>query len=226
MNPNSIENWSFLPGDNALPKAVQKQNKWSRRNDSTVLDYQKNQLLKALHHVKNRGHAVDAGANYGIMSYHLSNSFKFVSAFEIEPNIASCLKENMERFDCKNVIVYDHGLGDKESAVALKYIKNSFATHIDPILENGSCKIKTIDSFNFTSCDFIKIDCEGYEPHIIQGAEATIKKFCPVILMEDKGLSANYGLKENAAESLLVSWGYKKLISFKKDCIMTYGRKT
>lgn len=226
MNPNLIENWSFLPNDNALPKAIQKQNKWSRRNNSTVLDYQKNQLMQALRYVKQNEHAIDAGANYGIMSYHLSKSFKFVSAFEIDSKIAVCLKENMNKFGCKNVKVYDHGLGDKESKVSLKYIKNSFATHVDPVSQEGSFEVKAIDSFDFAACDFIKIDCEGYEPHIIQGAELTIKKFHPAILMEDKGLSANYGLKEDAAESLLRSWGYEKLISFKKDCIMTYGRKT
>ena len=226
MNPNLVENWSVLDQDNALAKAIQKQNKWSHRQDSKVLDYQKNQLIQALKYVKKFSSAIDAGANYGIMSYHLSKTFDKVYAFEIDDAVRNCLSDNMKKFNCTNVEILSCGLGDKESNTSLKYIKNSFATHVDPNVDDGEYLVKTIDSFNFSSCDFIKIDCEGYEPHIIKGGEQTIKRFQPVILMEDKGLSANYGLRENEAELLLTSWGYKRVISFKKDCIMAYGRKT
>lgn len=226
MNPNLVENWAVLDQDNALTKAIQKQNKWSHRQDSKVLDYQKNQLVQALKYVKQFTTAIDAGANYGIMSYHLSDFFDKVYAFEIDNAVRNCLSQNMQKFNCTNVEILSCGLGDKESNASLKYIKNSFATHVDPDINDGKYLVKTIDSFNFSSCGFIKIDCEGYEPHIIKGGEQTIKRFQPVILMEDKGLSANYGLKENEAEILLTAWGYKRVISFKKDCIMAYGRKT
>jgi hypothetical protein len=48
----------------------------------------------------------------------------------------------------------------------------------------GSVAVSTIDSFGITQCDFMKIDVEGMELHVLQGAENTIEKFRPVIAVE------------------------------------------
>jgi len=224
MKADKVENWSFVEGDNALQKAIEKQNKWTRKSNSTLLDYQKDQLLQALRFVKKFDSAVDAGANYGLMSYHLSSRFNKVHAFEIDTQVSKCLVENVKKFNLENVIVYEHGLGDKERTVDLKYSKNSFATQVDPEKDQGNFLIKTLDSLNLKACDFIKIDCEGYEPHIIRGGEETIKQYRPVIIMEDKNLSEIYGEDGQNSVKILESWGYKKAVQFKKDCIMTYGK--
>lgn len=230
MDPKKLENWSVVESDNALAKAIQKQNKWSRTTLSNVLDYQKEHIVTAVRLCKNFNLAIDAGANYGLMSYHLSQKFKTVHAFEIDNSVRHCLNENVKRFKMSNVQTYDCGLGNKEESVNLVYQKNSFATRVDPNNKQGSFSIKTIDSFNFQQCDLIKIDCEGYEPFILLGAENTIKKNKPVILMEDKNLSESYGADGQESVKILECWGYKKAHSFKKDCIMTfqgtqYGKK-
>lgn len=224
MKADKVENWSVVEGDVALPKSVQKQIKWTGNKSSTILDYQKDQLLKALSFVTKFDTAIDAGANYGLMSYHLNSRFKKIHAFEVESKVCQCLKENVRRFNLDNVTVYDYGLGDEEKTVSLRYNKHSFATHVDPEIKEGEFQIKTLDSLNLDSCDFIKIDCEGYEPHIIRGGEQTIKKFKPVIIMEDKNLSEIYGEDGQSSVNILESWGYKKAVQFKKDCIMTYGK--
>ena len=223
MKADKVENWCVVDGDNALAKSVEKQIKWSRNRNSTLLDYQKDQLLKAVSFVKTFNVAVDAGANYGLMSYHLNSRFKKVHAFEVDKKVCNCLVENVRRFDLNNVVVHNHGLGDQEKSVSLRYNKNSFATHVDPDSNEGEFQIKTLDSLSLTACDFIKIDCEGYEPHIIRGGEQTIKKFRPVIIMEDKNLSEIYGEDGQSSVKILENWGYKKVVQFKKDCIMAYG---
>lgn len=223
MKADKVENWCTVEGDKALPKSVEKQIKWTRNKNSTILDYQKDQLLKALSFVTKFNVAVDAGANYGLMSYHLNPMFKKVHAFEVESNVRSCLKENINRFSLGNVVVHDFGLGDVEKTVSLRYNKHSFATHVDPSTNDGDYQIKTLDSLNLEDCNFIKIDCEGYEPHIIRGGEQTIKKYRPAIIMEDKNLSEIYGEDGQNSVKILESWGYKKVVQFKKDCIMTYG---
>jgi Methyltransferase FkbM domain len=45
--------------------------------------------------------------------------------------------------------------------------------------------VVTIDSLNLTACDLIKIDCDGPELAILQGAEATIARCRPVIYCEN-----------------------------------------
>lgn len=225
IDPKKLENWSVVENDNALAKAIQKQNKWSRTTVSNVLDYQRQHIITAMNFCKNFDTAIDAGANYGLMSYHISQKFKAVHAFEIDDSVRKCLQENVKKFNMTNVRIYDCGLGHVEESVDLVYQKNSFATRIDPEKKHGKFLVKSIDSFNFKNCNLIKIDCEGYEPFILLGGENTIKTYKPVILMEDKNLSESYGAPGQRSVQLLESWGYKKSHSFKKDCIMTYQGK-
>ena len=45
-------------------------------------------------------------------------------------------------------------------------------------------KTKTLDSYEFTQVDFIKIDVESFELKVLQGAENTIRKHKPVMYIE------------------------------------------
>lgn len=220
LDPTNLENWSVLPNDNALPRVVTKQIKRSKNKETTIIDYQKDQLSTAISFVKSFSTAIDGGANYGLMSYHLSKMFKTVHAFEIESQVRGCLKKNIENFNLNNVKIYESGLGESNKNVNLVYGKSSFATHIDPSGNFGNSNIVSIDSLLLSSLDFIKLDCEGYEPFILKGGETTIKKFSPVILMERKGHTERWNLHKNSPVELLEKWGYVEVVSYEKDCIM------
>jgi len=216
----NLEEWITLPGDKALRSALAKADSV---DNPTVLDYQKNKLNTALSYVKEFNTAIDAGANYGIMSYNLSNKFLKVYAFEVETSVRECLQKNVEKFNLKNVLVCECGLSDKEESVALNYLKNTFGTYVDRT-KSGNFVCKPLDSFNLSDVSFIKMDCEGYEPFILAGAEITIKKYRPVIFMEEKNYSKRYyGTEGNLAVELLLSWGYKMAQQWPKDCVMIYG---
>jgi hypothetical protein len=45
-------------------------------------------------------------------------------------------------------------------------------------------KIRTLDSLDLPGLDFLKIDVEGAEGLVLQGAAQTIKKYKPVIFFE------------------------------------------
>jgi FkbM family methyltransferase len=217
----NIEDWSVVSGDRALRSALAKADIIPDR-PSTILDYQKGKLNIALGFVKNFTTAIDAGANYGIMSYNLNSKFFKIYAFEVDTPVRECLKKNVEKFQLDNVVVCDCGLSDKEELVSLKYLKNTFGTHINKEV-SGTHICKTLDSFELAEVGFIKLDCEGYEPYILRGAEQTIKKYKPVILMEEKNYSGKYyGEEGNLAVDLLLSWGYTMEVSWPKDCVMIY----
>jgi FkbM family methyltransferase len=217
----NIEDWNVVPGDRALRSALAKVDRIDNQ-PPIVTDYQKNKLDTALRFVKNYTTAIDAGANYGIMSYNLNSKFSKIYAFEVDTPVRMCLEKNVEKFQLDNVVVCDCGLSDKEESVALNYLKNTFGTHINKEVP-GTHICKTLDSFELTEVGFIKLDCEGYEPYILKGAEQTIKKYRPVILMEEKNYSKRYyGEEGNLAVELLVSWGYTMEVSWPKDCVMVY----
>jgi len=52
--------------------------------------------------------------------------------------------------------------------------------------------VTTIDALNFDRCDLIKIDVEGMELEALKGAEATLRRFTPVLYYEQV-YAANFG---------------------------------
>ena len=48
-------------------------------------------------------------------------------------------------------------------------------------------ELRTIDSFGFSNVSLIKIDVEGYEGHVLDGSEKTIRTWRPAIIIEIKG---------------------------------------
>lgn len=217
-DPTVLENWQQLANDDQFERVLKKLKK--QHEHSNILDYQVGYLNQALSFVKKFDVAIDAGAHYGLMSFHLDKKFSNVHSFEINENVRNCLKINVENFNLKNVKIYDCGLGEAERLVSLNHSRGTFGTYIDPEFSNGSVLIKTIDQLNLHTLDFIKIDCEGYEPFILKGGEQTIKKFNPVILMERKGHTERWGLNKFEPVNILKGWGYDEIVSYEKDCIM------
>ena len=80
---------------------------------------------------------------------------------------------------------------------------------------------KTLDSFNFSNVDYIKIDVEGHELKVLKGATNTIKKYNPLIIMEENGSAVLWKKgKSNEAIDYLLSLNYKIVDKWKNDYIM------
>lgn len=213
------QGWQILDNDTSFHASVKRLRKQGKPGD--ILFYQKDNLDRALELVTNWTIAIDGGANYGLMSYHMNSRFQQVLAFEIDNNLRTCLEANMKTFACSNVKIESHGLGDTEKFVDLVRTSKSFGNFVNPDSKTGNFSIRSIDSYNLDNVGFIKLDCEGYEPLIIQGAEQTIKKSFPVILMERKVLVKKFSFGTHDTEQLLHTWGYNRLINLGKDVIMS-----
>ena len=114
----------------------------------------------------------------------------------------------------------EHGkaTNNHPAIVGRNYFQREPSISVGRIKDSGNVKvpIKTIDSFQYQNVGFIKYDIEGYELRAIKGSEQTIKKYFPVIIVEQ-----NKGNTD--AVELLQSWGYKlKGIDdmFKSDYLM------
>jgi FkbM family methyltransferase len=60
----------------------------------------------------------------------------------------------------------------------------------------------TIDSFEFQDITLMKIDVELHEPFVLEGAQETLQRCKPTLMIEDCF---------NTYEHLLVGYGYKKI---------------
>jgi FkbM family methyltransferase len=182
-------------------------------------EYQQPVRLRSLQHVKNKRTALDIGANVGLWSRDLVKHFEQVIAFEPVAMFRECLERNVT---ASNIIVESVALGDTEGQVNMIITEgNTGHTHVDPNSVNGDTKIIRLDSLDLQNVDYIKIDCEGFEYRVLQGAKQTIKRCRPVVVIEQKPhemYSKDYG--QYAAIGLLENWGMVKLDQVKDDWIM------
>jgi FkbM family methyltransferase len=133
---------------------------------------------------------IDIGASYGLVSAALANHFNQVHSFEIVDSVRECLKENLKRFD--NVKIYNTGLSNTEKTVKLNIaedITGSSMIYTGWDIPNTTNKlvevqVTSLDQYEFDSVDLIKIDVEGHEHDILQGARKTLKQHWPVLVVE------------------------------------------
>lgn len=77
-----------------------------------------------------------------------------------------------------------------------------------------------VEKLALTRLDFLKVDCENSELFVLQGAEKTIKKFKPTILLEVyKSLLSRVGVTEQDIFDKLTEYGYewRVAIGFQED---------
>lgn len=183
-------------------------------------EYQQPVRLRSLAYVKKFDVALDVGANVGLWSRDLVQKFGKVIAFEPVALFRECLEKNVNG---SNFFISPLALGDQDTKARMTITEgNTGHTHIDPAsIGSGDTTVVKLDNLGIDNIDYIKMDCEGFEYRVIQGAEQTIKKCRPVIVVEQKPhdmYSKDYG--QFAAIKLLESWGMVRLDQVKDDWIM------
>jgi FkbM family methyltransferase len=130
-----------------------------------------------------------AGANVGVFPAYLSTHFKVVVTTEPYTSTYKYMIENLQEY--KNIHTSSVGLADvnikNRSMIAVK--NNCGGNYIDFNVA-GNIQITTIDDMlrRYDSCDLLYLDIEGAEYKALLGATETIKKYHPVIALENKGL--------------------------------------
>lgn len=169
----------------------------------------------ALAMVPHRRIAVQAGGNCGVWAAHLAKTFDRVFTFEPDPVNYHCLAQNVPT----NVRHFEAALGDGDGRTGLKRIAGNCGAHA--LDGEGDIPVMAIDSLNLEACDYLCLDIEGYELIALRGAARTIRRFRPVIQIEDKGLSRAYGHEKGDAERWLAAeFGYQVAHRINRDVIL------
>lgn len=163
-----------------------------------------------LKHVKEKKLVVQAGGNCGMYARFYGNYFKEVYSFEPHPDNFKCLQLNCsdEKYHVQNVGLGNSFINANLNHPSGKKRRNMGVWQVQEDSQ-GPVKIITIDSLDLPRCDLLHLDVEGYEPLVLKGAEQTIKKYKPVIILEEGhggDVAESYGYR--LIEKLTTDWLY------------------
>ena len=210
-----FQGWWFPDYETHFPKMLQKS-----VNKGLPPVYQQGARQRSIELCSLRRVALDIGANVGLWSRDLCDSFDHVIAFEPVEDFRKCLEKNVvsDRLEIRSV-----ALGNENTRAVMNVTEgNSGHSHIDPeSFGSGDTEVVTLDSLALPMVDYIKVDCEGFEYRVLQGAQQTIQRCRPILVIEQKPhdmYAKDYG--QFAAIELLQSWGMTQLGQVKDDWIM------
>jgi FkbM family methyltransferase len=137
--------------------------------------------------------AVDAGANQGLYSRRLAPLARTVYAFEINPRVTRDLRNAR----LANVNLVHMGLSNcsREVTLYIPLLNGTLPLVGWASLQPGNCpgidmhqevpaRVCQLDDYALSDVDFMKIDVEGHELQVLQGARETIARYRPRILVE------------------------------------------
>ena len=135
---------------------------------------------------------IDVGAYIGDTARAFLDHGCDVYAFECVSDALACLRHN-----CHEAIIMSEPVGDGRSVI--------MTDHSAEVSEVGNCGGRFVvdggdvvtfrlDELTLQKCDFIKIDVEGAEPMVLDGAKMLIERLKPIILTEHiDGASKKFG---------------------------------
>lgn len=143
--------------------------------------------------VKSDMTVLDVGANIGTHTVMFGNAVGpkgKVIAFEPQHAIFHMLCGNIALNGLTNISAMFCAIGSQSGTanVPCKDLNRKFnfgGTSLLEKEEGEEVSIITIDSMHITQCEFIKIDVEGMELEVLQGAIETIKYHWPIIYFEN-----------------------------------------
>jgi FkbM family methyltransferase len=205
---------------------------WDRHDPRTAVaclvafgQYEPNETKFLLRLVQDCSTVFDVGANVGyysvLLAKHLGTNGK-IYAFEPVPQTFQCLSQNIGINDLTDV-VYPFQLAisgqirpDMELHIPLisgSSAASSLNLHPDEVSVKTLVSSTTLDAFvedhKLTSVDLIKIDVEGAEKFVLEGAQKTISEFKPYIFLELlRKWSLAYGYHPQEVVNELRAQGY------------------
>lgn len=164
---------------------------------------------------------LDIGANIGLFSLSVAKEFPTVAIFAIEasPRVYTTLQDNIMLNHLQNIKAIQLGLANTDTAELsfysdeTKYGTGSFAPIFTDKAEMVKCaKLDTLISNEIipTNIQLIKIDVEGFELQVFQGAAQLLEHASALTILFEfvDWAEQNAGNKKGAAQEYLISLNY------------------
>lgn len=193
-------------------------------------EWESSHYIKYFEHVKNFDIVVTAGANCGMYTRMYSKKFKSVYAFEPDSLNFHCMvmnnqKPNVIKFNCalgdinQLVGVYETAPGNAgmhEVRISEADMSNSYTKSTGTKLNDFIVPMLSIDCLNLPACDLIQLDVQGWEHKCLLGAQQTINKYHPVIILE-------YGQQDEKIKQFMIDNEYKYVYTSGIDDVYIKG---
>jgi len=159
--------------------------------------HQKTQIAQMSQHITPGSCVIDVGANVGFFTRGFARATGkegVVLAFEPQTvprsilTTASFFKRN------QNIQILPFALGETAGMLTLSIP----LARLDDVLER----------YDFGPVSMIKIDVEGAELNVLKGAEATLRKYTPVVICEIDGREHRFGSTGGELVTYLENLGY------------------
>jgi len=173
--------------------------------------------------IDNWTRAIDVGSNNACNAINYAEHFQVVECFEPTPLAQQLWTNTVRDNHVSNCNLYANAVGEcAKSTTIVIHENNGGHNHLlnaDRPRWTGRkwaprtpkqrkrqtlpVEVKTIDSYLFQDVGFIKIDVEGYERFVLEGAQATIQRCRPTIQLE---IVANQCRKFGYWGEDMISW--------------------
>lgn len=197
--------------------------------------WEPNTLKLCLDRMTSESIVVEVGSHVGTHTIALAKHSRFVYAFEMQRLLFQILNVNCMFNGVTNVIPFLGGVSNEN--------KKTYSVEVDwkeaPEINTGNIKIEKLTDVeqaakSFYAMDIVKlddhlkllpyltllkIDVEGHEHKVLEGAKHLIKKFKPIIITECHGIKTDYtGERGNVEmiENILKECGDYKITIYKE----------
>ena len=141
-----------------------------------------------------------------------------VYSFEPRKDIYAILSENLTINNLQNVAALNMGLAEKQKTLNLQSLDINHSINFGRLALNESenplrpgnyqISVSTIDDFGIEKIDVIKLDVEGMEGNVLDGAIKTVLRERPVIFCECNSLSAGSEILEFCRTTQYETYGF------------------
>lgn len=169
--------------------------------------------------VRNPGSVIQAGGHVGVWGAALSPHFKRVLVFEPLLHLwAACVDSIM----APNVLVLPCALTQRTGRVTISVGAVERYGGSSAVAEHGTVfpaiAMDDLPDQQVANLGAIMLDIEGHELVALQGAAGLLRKWKPVVVVEENAKSLRY---RNAGEvaAYLAPFGYRQVCAFDRDLI-------
>lgn len=172
-------NGIYYPADNNCPviNAMLKDRTWEKKITNIFDDYVQPDWV-----------CIDVGTFIGMHTINLAKKCRCVIGFEAQPLVYTCLKRTLRAKELNNVILHNVALSNCKGTTKI-YTNNDGNASLAGIRDhkfkwNYPVNKNTLDSYDIPRVDLIKIDIEGSEWNMLEGAIELIENNRPIIILE------------------------------------------